>query len=150
MGGFAGIVSRRPGVVVDLIDAKGTVLAHYPQSEITAGQEKNDHPLVAAMLSRPEGYVTAEGFDGTRRVYAYVSLPWTSSRLAVGLSEAEILKRIDRLILVAYAQLAFFGLVALLAAWLDIGAVTPSSPTNPWPCRKPADALSSGGRRHCR
>lgn len=116
MGGFAGIVSRRPGIMVDLIDAKGTVLAHYPQSEIAAGQEKNDHPLVAAMLSRPEGYVTAEGFDGTRRVYAYVSLPWTSARLAAGLSEAEILKRIDRLILIAYAQLAFFGL---------------------WPCSRP-------------
>jgi hypothetical protein len=27
MGGFAGIVSRRPGIMVDLIDAKGTVLA---------------------------------------------------------------------------------------------------------------------------
>ena len=110
MGGFERLVSRRPGIVVDLIDAKGTVLARYPQSEIAAGQAQNDHPLVSAMLSRPEGYITTEGFDGMRRIYAYVSLPWTSARIAVGLSEGEILKRIDRLILIAYAQLAFFGL----------------------------------------
>ncbi|HET7678599.1 MAG TPA: sensor domain-containing diguanylate cyclase [Xanthobacteraceae bacterium] len=118
MGSFASLVSRRPGVVVNLVDANGTVLASYPRSDVAVGQEQNNHPLVAAMLSRPEGYITTEGFDGTRRVYGYVSLPWTSARLAVGLSEAELLKRIDRQIFIAYAQLAFFGLLALLAAWL--------------------------------
>lgn len=118
MGGFAGLVGRRPGMVVDLIDSNGTVLARYPSTEISAGQQWRNHPLVAAMLSRHEGYITTEGFDGARRIYAYVSLPWTSARLAVGLSEAEILSRIDRMILIAYGQLALFGFLALLGAWL--------------------------------
>jgi diguanylate cyclase (GGDEF)-like protein len=118
MGGFAALVNRRPGIVVDLIDATGTVLARYPRSPVMAGQDRRDHPLVAAMLERQEGYIATEGFDDIRRIYGYVSLPWTKARLAVGLSEAEILSRIDQMIFMAYAHLAFFGLLALLAAWL--------------------------------
>jgi diguanylate cyclase (GGDEF)-like protein len=117
MGGLAALVNRRAGIVVDLIDGNGTILARYPKSEIEAGQERNGHPLVAAMQSKREGYIATEGFDGIRRIYGYVSLPWTSARLAVGLNEAEILNRIDRNIFIAYAQLAFFGFLALLAAW---------------------------------
>jgi diguanylate cyclase (GGDEF)-like protein len=120
MGGFDALVSRRPGMVVDLIDSKGTVLARYPhQADISAGQKRIDHPLVQAMLSgEREGTITTEGFDGVRRIYAYVSLPWTSARIAVGVSEKEILRGINRMILVAYAQLGFFGFLALLGAWL--------------------------------
>jgi diguanylate cyclase (GGDEF)-like protein len=118
MGGFAALVGRRPGMVVNLIDAGGVVLAGYPNPDIAAGQQRQNHPLVAAMLSRREGYITTEGFDDARRIFAYVSLPWTSARLAVGLSEADILSRIDHLIFVAYGQLAFFGFLTLLGAWL--------------------------------
>jgi diguanylate cyclase (GGDEF)-like protein len=118
MGGFASLVSRRPGIVVDLIDANGTVLARYPQTTVAPGQDEGDHPLVTAMRARNQGYIATEGFDGIRRIYGYVSLPWTNARLAVGLGEAEILQHIERMILIAYAQLAFFGFLALLAAWL--------------------------------
>jgi diguanylate cyclase (GGDEF)-like protein len=118
MGGFASLVSRRPGIVVDLVDANGTVLAHYPQTGVAAGQEERDHPLVTSMRASKEGHITTEGFDGTRRIYGYVALPWTNARLAVGLGEAEILQRIDRMIRMAYVQLAFFGFLALLAAWI--------------------------------
>jgi diguanylate cyclase (GGDEF)-like protein len=118
MGGFASLVSRRPGVVVDLVDANGIVLAHYPHAaDITVGQDRSGHPLAAALLAQKEGYVTTNGFDGTRRIYGYVSLPWTNARLAVGLSKAEILESVDRELFIAYGQLAFFGLLALLVAW---------------------------------
>jgi diguanylate cyclase (GGDEF)-like protein len=117
MGGFASLVSRRPGIVVDLVDANGTVLAHYPQTSVAAGQEERDHPLVTSMRASKEGHIATEGFDGTRRIYGYVTLPWANARLAVGLGEAEILQRIDRMIRIAYVQLAFFGFLALLAAW---------------------------------
>jgi len=118
MGSFAALVGRRPGIVVDLIDSNGVVLARYPQSEITAGQKLRDHPLVAAMLKNTEGHITTEGFDGVRRIYAHVSLPWTSAHLAVGLSEAETLRQIDRMIFMAYVHFALFGLLALISAWL--------------------------------
>ena len=118
MGGFAALISRRPGIVVDLVDAKGTVLARHPPSEFGAGREEAGHPLVTAMFARKEGTITTEGFDGTRRIYGYVSLPWTNARLAVGLDEAEILRDIDQMIYIAYAYLTLFGFLALLAAWL--------------------------------
>ena len=120
MGGFDALVSRRNGMVVDLIDSKGTVLARYPHlPEVSAGQERRDHPLVHAMLyGGHEGTITTEGFDGVRRIYAYVSLPWTSARIAVGVSEDEVLRGINRQILISYAQLAFFAFLALLGAWL--------------------------------
>ena len=117
MGGFANLVSRRPGTVVVLIDANSTVLARYPAAGIHVSRQEKGHPLVAAMLSRREGHIAIEGLDDTRRIYGFVSLPWTNARLAVGLSEAEVLNRVDRNIFLAYAQLAFFGLLALLSAW---------------------------------
>jgi diguanylate cyclase (GGDEF)-like protein len=61
--------------------------------------------------------VTAPGFDGVRRIYAYVPLVATNARLLVGLDEAEVLRRIDREIGIAYLQLALFGILTLLAAW---------------------------------
>ena len=118
MGSLASLVVRRPGVVATLIDGDGVVLARYPHPEIVVGQRMSNHALAAAMLSRQEGYITTEGFDGARRIYAYLPLPWTNAQLAVGLSEAEILSRIDRMIYIAYGQLAFFGFLTLLGAWL--------------------------------
>jgi diguanylate cyclase (GGDEF)-like protein len=118
MGSLASLVARRPGIVVSLIDGNGVVLARYPHPEIAVGQDQSNHALVAAMLARSEGYITTAGFDATRRIFAYVSLPWTGARLAVGFGETEILSTIDRMISIAYGQLAFFGLIALLGAWL--------------------------------
>ncbi len=118
MGSLASQVVRRPGVVATLIDGDGVVLARYPHPENVVGQRMSNHALPAAMLAKQDGYITTEDFDGTRRIFAYQSLPWTSARLAVGLSEAEILSRIDRMIYIAYGQLAFFGFLTLLGAWL--------------------------------
>ncbi len=117
MGGFATLVNRRPGIVVTLVDANGILLARYPQMGTAPGQERKGHPLVDAMLANNEGFITTEGLDNTRRIYAYVALPWARAKLAVGLSEAEILKNVDNQIFITYAQLAFFGFLALLAAW---------------------------------
>ncbi len=48
------------------------------------------------MLADDEGNVTAAGFDGVRRIFAYVRVPWTRARLAVGLDEAVVHSGIDR------------------------------------------------------
>jgi len=118
MAGVASQIGRHPGTVVNLIDGNGVVLARHPGPEIAVGQRMSNHPLVSAMLTQREGFITTEGFDGTRRIFAYVPLPWTNARLSVGLGEAEIFSRIDRMIYIAYGQLAFFGLLTLLGAWL--------------------------------
>ena len=52
-----------------------------------------------------------------RRIFAFAPLAATDARLLVGLDEAEVLRRIDREIGIAYLQLALFGILTLLAAW---------------------------------
>ena len=69
------------------------------------------------MLANDEGTMTVDGFDGVRRIFAYVRVPWTGARLAVGLDEAVVHSGIDREITIAYLQLALFGALVLLAAW---------------------------------
>jgi diguanylate cyclase (GGDEF)-like protein len=69
------------------------------------------------MLSRDEGTVTTEGFDGVRRIYAYARVPWTQARLAVGLDEKAVQSGIDRETSIAYLQLGLFTIFVLLVAW---------------------------------
>lgn len=114
---ITGAVGQRSGTAVNLIDGKGAILARYPNLDVL-GKNMSDHPLIGAMLQGNEGFITTADFDGVRRIFAYVPVPWSDARLAVGLDEAEILSRIDRQIYIAYAQLAFFGVLALLTAWL--------------------------------
>ena len=52
-----------------------------------------------------------------QRIFAYVRVPWTQARLAVGLDESAVHAGIDREIDVAYLQLVVFGLFVLLIAW---------------------------------
>jgi diguanylate cyclase (GGDEF)-like protein len=114
---LTGAVGRRSGTAVSLIDRQGTIVARYPNLDVL-GHRMADHPLIGAIMQRDEGFITAPDLDGVRRIFAYVPVPWSDAHLAVGLDEEEILSRIDRQIYIAYGQLGFFGLLALLTAWL--------------------------------
>jgi diguanylate cyclase (GGDEF)-like protein len=92
------------------------VLAEFPQ-QLKRGQNFADHPLFREVFSRVDGDVTAAGFDGVRRIFAFTRLAGTDARILIGLDEAEALRRIDREIGIAYLQLALFGVLTLLAAW---------------------------------
>jgi diguanylate cyclase (GGDEF)-like protein len=118
MARMASTVGRRAGITVSLIDGKGTIIARHPDAGNDVGLTPADHPLIGAMRGHSAGSLTAPDFDGTRRIFAFVPVPWSQAHLAVGLDEAEVLHRIDQQIYLAYAQLAFFGLLTLLAAWL--------------------------------
>ncbi len=52
-----------------------------------------------------------------QRIFAYVRVPWTQARLAVGLDESAVHGGIDHEIDFAYLQLVVFGLFVLLIAW---------------------------------
>jgi Diguanylate cyclase, GGDEF domain/HAMP domain len=69
------------------------------------------------MLRNDEGTTTAIGFDNVRRIFAYVRVPRTRARLAVGLDESVVHSGIDREISIAYVQLALFGMLVLVIAW---------------------------------
>jgi diguanylate cyclase (GGDEF)-like protein len=116
VGRLSSLIAARPGANAMLLDHNGTVLAEFPE-RVERGKNYADHPLFKAVFARLDGTVTAPGFDGVRRIFAYMPLAGTDARLLVGLDEGEVLRRIDREIGIAYLQLALFGLLTLLAAW---------------------------------
>jgi diguanylate cyclase (GGDEF)-like protein len=116
IGRLSSLVEARPGASALLLDRNGTVLAEFPQ-RLERGRNYADHPLFREVFSRFDGTATAAGFDGVRRIFAFMPLAGTDARILVGLDEAEVLRRIDREIGIAYLQLALFGILTLLAAW---------------------------------
>ncbi|HML06516.1 MAG TPA: diguanylate cyclase [Xanthobacteraceae bacterium] len=117
IGKLAEIAAQRPGTSVLLIDGSGTLVAASAEDAAVLGHNYASHPLVGDMLANDEGTITTADLDGVRRIFAYVRVPWTRARLAVGLDEAVVHSGIDHEISVAYLQLALFGMLVLLAAW---------------------------------
>jgi diguanylate cyclase (GGDEF)-like protein len=118
MGDLAATAAQRPGISVALLDGGGNVIAASAESSKLIGHNVADQPLARDMLSADQGVTTASGFDGVRRILAYVRVPWMRARLVVGLDDAIVHSAIDSEISTAYMQLAVFGVLVLLAAWL--------------------------------
>jgi len=117
IGNLATTVAQDPGISIALVDGNGTLVAASAEGSKLVGQNFADHALARDMMGGGEGVTTAAGFDGVRRIFAYVRVPWTRARLAVGLDEAVVHSEIDHEISSAYLQLALFGVLVLLAAW---------------------------------
>jgi len=117
VGRLAAMVGQRSGASVFLVDGRGTVLSGIFDGDNVVGHSFADHPLIRDILQRNEGTTATQGFDGTRRIFAFTRLPGTDARVVVGFDEREVLSRIDREIGIAYAQLLLFGILTLLAAW---------------------------------
>jgi diguanylate cyclase (GGDEF)-like protein len=111
-------LGRRPGATVMLVDAGGTVLTSDPQSASWIGKSVREADPFREFADKTEGTVRTAGPDGVRRIYGFVAVPLSDARLVVGLPEAEVLDRIDREIQLAYLQLAFFGILVLIIAWI--------------------------------
>jgi len=117
IGDLAANAAQRSGASVVLVDGRGTLIAASADEDAFIGKNLASHALAHDMLANDEGTMTTAGFDGIRRIFAYVRVPWTRARLAVGLDETVVHSGIDREISIAYLQLALFGMLVLLAAW---------------------------------
>lgn len=106
-----------PSGLMLMIDGNGTILAQYPNRQDLIGHEFKDHPLVRAILSRPEGLVTEAALDGVRHIFGYIQLPGTQARIAVGLDEQEVLARVDREMWTAFAEVSVVAALVLLGIW---------------------------------
>jgi diguanylate cyclase (GGDEF)-like protein len=111
-------LARRPGATVMLVDAGGTVLAGDPQSASWIGKSVREADPFRGFGDKAEGTARTAGPDGVRRIYGFVAVPLSDARLVVGLTEAEVLSHIDRELQLAYLQLAFFGILVLIVAWI--------------------------------
>ena len=110
--------TQRSGASVLLIDGSGTLIAASASEENLVGKRFADRTFVQDILAHDEGTMTTAGLDGVRRIFAYVHVPWTQARLAVGLGEHAVHDGIDREIGVAYLQLVLIGIFVLIVTWL--------------------------------
>ena len=114
---IAGEVARRPGAIMLIVDQPGTVLATDP-GEATWLRKKLDAPdLLHAINARDDGIAAVMGPDGMRRSFGFMRLPNTNVSLAIGLDEAELLRRVDREMRMAYFQFALIGTFVLFGVW---------------------------------
>jgi len=114
---LAANAARRSGASVMLLDGNGTMLAGSADLQGFIGKRLADHNLTRQILGGDEGTLTAPGFDSVNRIFAYVRVPWTHARLAVGLDESAVHSGIDNEIDFAYLQLGLFGMFVLILAW---------------------------------
>jgi diguanylate cyclase (GGDEF)-like protein len=117
MGDLAASTAQHPGTSAALIDRNGTVIAASADQAKFVGKTFNESVLVRDALAGDEGTVIAAGFDNAPRIFAFARIPWTQTRLVVGLDESIVHSGIDREITIAYIQLGIFGLLVLLVAW---------------------------------
>jgi diguanylate cyclase (GGDEF)-like protein len=117
IGKLAAMAAQRPGSSVLLIDGSGALVAASGNAADFIGRRLAGRPLVRTMLAHDQGTIAAAGLDGVPRIFAYVRVPWTKARLAVGLDQNAVNSGIDREIGVAYLQLAFIGIFVLLVTW---------------------------------
>lgn len=115
---IASAIAERSGSVVLMVDGTGTVITRQPDPDKWIGRQFSNHPLILALMARAEGAVTEKGLDGVRRMYGFVRLPGTEARLAVGLDEDEVLRRVDRAMGITYLQLGLIVGLVLAAIWL--------------------------------
>src|ERR1700691_2128952 len=117
IGDLAATAAAHSGASVSLLDSSGTLIAGSADQQAFIGKRLAGSALTQEMLANDDGGMTAPGFDGVRRIFAYVRVPWTQARLAVGLDEDAVHSGIDHEIDLAYVQLGVFGMFVLLLAW---------------------------------
>ena len=117
IGDLAATAAQHSGAAVLLLDSAGTLVAGSADQQAYIGKRFAGSELARQMLANDSGTVTVAGLDGIQRIFAYVRVPWTQARLAVGLDESAVHAGIDHEIGVAYLQLVAFGLFVLLVAW---------------------------------
>jgi diguanylate cyclase (GGDEF)-like protein len=117
IGDLAASAAEHTGAAVLLLDSAGTLVAGSADQQAFIGKRFADSELAREMLANDSGTITVAGLDGVRRIFAYVRVPWTQARLAVGLDESAVHAGIDHEIDIAYLQLVAFGLFVLLIAW---------------------------------
>jgi Cache domain len=113
---WIGDLAEHSGASVLLLDSRGTVIAGSADQQSFAGKQFAVYPLTRQMLADDDGTISVAGFDGVRRLYAYVRVPWTGALLAVGLDENAIRDGIDRETAISCLQLAAFCIFVLLLA----------------------------------
>lgn len=110
-------VGGQRDAVALLVDGEGDIIASHPRAGDWIGRQIPDPTLLAAMRVQSGGTITASGLDGDRRIFGFLQVPGTGTRIAIGLAETAVLGPIERERRIAYAQLAVVGAIVLFGVW---------------------------------
>jgi diguanylate cyclase (GGDEF)-like protein len=105
------------GATVLMIDGAGTLVAASADEQGLIGRRFAERALVRTMLAHDDGTTVSADLDGIKRIFAYVRVPFTQARLAVGFDENGVHSSIDHKISVTYLQLTLVGIFVLLLTW---------------------------------
>jgi diguanylate cyclase (GGDEF)-like protein len=117
IGDLAATAAQHSDASILLLDGSGTLVAGSADQQPFIGKRFPGHALTQEMLGHDNGTMTVTGFDGVSRIFAFVRVPWTQARLAVGLDEHAVHSGVDREIDLAYLQLGLFSMFVLILAW---------------------------------
>ena len=112
----------RPGISALLVDSTGVVIAAPADQISMIGRPLDNIPLMSAIAEKamtsdaPQGQLSFDAVDGSKRLLSFARIPGTESRLVVSIDEAKVTAAINREIRTAYLQLAFVCLFVLLGA----------------------------------
>ena len=112
----------RPGISALLVDSTGVVIAAPADQTSMIGRPLDNIPLMSAIAEKamtsdaPQGQLSFDAVDGSKRLLSFARIPGTESRLVVSIDEAKVTAAINREIRTAYLQLAFVCLFVLLGA----------------------------------
>jgi hypothetical protein len=110
--------ARRPGALMLVADPQRHRAGGAPDATPGCASVSRPTPLLCDQQTRDSGIAAVEGIDGVRRVFGFARLPHTSAFLAVGLDEAEMLRRVDSEMRTAYLQFALIGAFVLFGVWV--------------------------------
>ena len=112
----------RPGISALLVDSTGVVIAAPADQTSMIGRPLDNIPLMSAIAEKamtsdaPQGQLSFDAVDGSKRLLSFARIPGTESRLVVSIDEAKVTAAINHEIRTAYLQLAFVCLFVLLGA----------------------------------
>lgn len=103
-------LSGDSGVIIDVIDANGLLLARHPHDADLIGSSGPDEPVVRRALRSPVGTAELVDLKGTRRLFAFHQVDGVDWVVAVGISRDAILGPIDAAL---YQRLALIAMIVL-------------------------------------
>lgn len=123
LNGFVGAAGLPNGWAVVITDARGSIVAHYPDPARWVGQPLPEASAIKAVLAeKGEGTAEVSAADGVERFYAFTPLPGgspgTGAYVTVSVPRHVASLEADRILRRNLIGLGIAGILALVAAWV--------------------------------
>ncbi|OYX13901.1 MAG: hypothetical protein B7Z15_05760 [Rhizobiales bacterium 32-66-8] len=105
--------AAHPGITVQILDAKGTILVQFPRNGVAIGRMLGDHDVFRRTELQSEGTFEALGFEGEPRYFAFMRLAETKLRVLASIDQSRVAGEIDDR-LFRFLALQLLGILLLM------------------------------------